>query len=46
MLEKIMNLHVLLYSMAALGGAGSNRNASHAPYLQKNAQKYRQSWPS
>ena len=45
MLEKIMDLHILLYAMAALGGLGAvgmyrrSGDAGNKPYLPKNDQK-------
>ncbi len=42
MLEKIMDLQILLYSMAAPWDPWSNWNADDKPHLQKNAEKYRE----
>ena len=41
MLEKIMDLQILLYSMADPWDPWSNWNADDKPHLQKNAEKYR-----
>ena len=39
MLERIMDLHILLYLMAVLGTAGGVGYAGSTPYLQKNHAK-------
>ena len=39
MLEKVMELHFLLYAMMLMGGLGSTGDADHTSYLPKNDQK-------
>ena len=39
MLEKVMELHFLLYAMMLMGGLGALGDADHTSYLPKNDQK-------
>lgn len=39
MLEKVMELHFLLYAMMLMGRTGSTGDADHTSYLPKNDQK-------